>query len=105
MERDVATTVAWSKRRYLSRGQRGNFLGFNGTPYSNVLLEDLGVGEAWAAKEMWGVRKPAELSDAWRTTYKKWLELKAKERLVSEKMSHNSIQSESWPYQQPIQHA
>jgi dimethylaniline monooxygenase (N-oxide forming) len=66
MRTEVAERVAWCKRRYLSAGQLGNFLGFDGILYTSLLLEDLGVEKPWSAKGTWGVRRPEDLGKAWK---------------------------------------
>ncbi|KAH7348251.1 hypothetical protein BKA66DRAFT_477223 [Pyrenochaeta sp. MPI-SDFR-AT-0127] len=65
-EREVARQVMWSKRRYLSIGQLGNFAGFDAMSYTNVLLKDIGVVGPWIAKGTWGVRRPEDLGKAWK---------------------------------------
>ncbi|KAF2708716.1 flavin-binding monooxygenase-like protein-like protein [Pleomassaria siparia CBS 279.74] len=42
-ERDISTWIAWISRRYLSNGQLGNYVAFDGVSYADVLLEDMGV--------------------------------------------------------------
>jgi dimethylaniline monooxygenase (N-oxide forming) len=66
MQEEVALRVAWCKRRYLSTGQSGNFLGFDGILYTDLLLEDLGVDGPWKAKGTWGVRRPEDLGKSWK---------------------------------------
>jgi hypothetical protein len=44
MEREVAMSVAWSRRRYLTRGDLGHWLYFDLVPYTDALLEQLGLG-------------------------------------------------------------
>jgi dimethylaniline monooxygenase (N-oxide forming) len=66
MQREVALRVAWCKRRYLSSGRLGNFLGFDGILYTSFLLKDLGVDGPWKAKGTWGVRRPEDLGKSWR---------------------------------------
>ncbi|KAF2453310.1 putative dimethylaniline monooxygenase [Lineolata rhizophorae] len=41
MERDVAKTVSWCRKRYLSRGELGNWFYWDLIPYTDMLLEDL----------------------------------------------------------------
>jgi dimethylaniline monooxygenase (N-oxide forming) len=43
MEREVAMGVAWCRRRYLSKGALGNWLYFDLVPYTDALLEQLGL--------------------------------------------------------------
>ena len=40
---EIARLVAWNKRRYLSSGQRGNFLAFESNPYTDKLLQEVGL--------------------------------------------------------------
>lgn len=65
-EREIARQVVWSKRRYLSVGQLGNFAGFDAMAYTDVLLKDVGVEGPWRAKGTWGVRRPEDLGKAWK---------------------------------------
>jgi dimethylaniline monooxygenase (N-oxide forming) len=43
MQRDVAETVAWCKKRYLGKGQLGNWFWFDMVPYTDTLLAQLGM--------------------------------------------------------------
>lgn len=43
MERDVARTVAWCRRRYLEKGQAGQWLPWDVVPYTDLLLKELGL--------------------------------------------------------------
>ncbi|GAB7358746.1 hypothetical protein MBLNU230_g3975t1 [Neophaeotheca triangularis] len=43
MERDVAKTVAWCRRRYLLKGLRGNWFYWDLVPYTDMLLAELGL--------------------------------------------------------------
>lgn len=43
MERDVALTLAWCRKRYLSKGQLGNWFYFDLVPYTDTLLADVGL--------------------------------------------------------------
>ncbi|KAJ4370370.1 hypothetical protein N0V83_004888 [Neocucurbitaria cava] len=65
-KRDVAMQVAWSKRRYLSIGQLGNFAGFDSIMYWDMLLRDAKAEGPWRARGTWGVRRPGDLGKAWR---------------------------------------
>ena len=54
MERDVAETVAWCKKRYLGKGQFGNWFWFDMVPYTDALLAQMDLwshrrerGEGW----------------------------------------------------------
>ena len=42
-ERDVATTVAWDRRRYLNKGQLGSWFYYDVVAYADMLLEQLGL--------------------------------------------------------------
>ena len=70
-EARVAMQVAWSRRRYLSVGQLGNFSGFDLVSYVDVLLRDIGVEGSWRARGAWGVRRPADLGLAWKELLEK----------------------------------
>jgi dimethylaniline monooxygenase (N-oxide forming) len=80
MQDEVATRVAWCKRRYLSTGQLGNFLGFDSILYTSLLLKDLSVDEPWRAKGTWGVRRPGDLGKAWKLFAEKQRYMQAKMR-------------------------
>ena len=43
MEREIATGVAWCRRRYLSKGSLGHWLYFDLVPYTDALVEQLGL--------------------------------------------------------------
>lgn len=43
MRTSIAETVAWCKRRYLSKGQLGNWFWFDMVPYTDLLLQQLGL--------------------------------------------------------------
>jgi dimethylaniline monooxygenase (N-oxide forming) len=43
MEREVAMGIAWCRRRYLSKGSLGHWLYFDLVPYTDALLEQLGL--------------------------------------------------------------
>jgi dimethylaniline monooxygenase (N-oxide forming) len=43
MEKEVAMSVAWCRRRYLSKGALGHWLYFDLVPYMDALLEQLGL--------------------------------------------------------------
>ncbi|KAJ9642278.1 hypothetical protein H2199_004658 [Coniosporium tulheliwenetii] len=40
---EIADTVAWCRKRYLSKGELGNWLYFDMVPYTDTLLEQLGL--------------------------------------------------------------
>ncbi len=42
-ERDVALALAWCRKRYLSKGQLGHWLYYDLVPYTDALLEDVGL--------------------------------------------------------------
>lgn len=75
---DVARTVAWCQRRYLSTGQLGNFAGFDATLYTDVLLKDMGVEGPWRESGVWGVRRPEALGRAW----KLWMDRVGAKKIV-----------------------
>ena len=43
MEYDVAQTIAWCRRRYLAKGQSGNWFYWDVIPYTDMLLDQLGL--------------------------------------------------------------
>lgn len=43
MERDVALTLAWCRKRYLTKGYLGHWLYYDLVPYTDRLLEDVGL--------------------------------------------------------------
>lgn len=67
-EKEVASHVAWCKRRYLSNGQLGNSLVFDGILYVDSLLEDMRMqghkGKGWW-RDFTGTVLPADLGKAW----------------------------------------
>ncbi|CAK3962510.1 flavin-binding monooxygenase [Lecanosticta acicola] len=43
MESDIARTLAWFRRRYLKKGQRGNWFYWDMVPYTDMLLSEMGL--------------------------------------------------------------
>ena len=43
MRQEVAMSIAWCRRRYLSKGSSGNWLYFDLVPYTDALLKQLGL--------------------------------------------------------------
>ena len=43
MEREIAATVAWDRRRYLNKGELGSWFYFDVVDYADALLEQLGL--------------------------------------------------------------
>ncbi len=43
MESEIASTVAWCRRRYLSKGDQGNWLYWDSVPYTDALLKEVGL--------------------------------------------------------------
>jgi dimethylaniline monooxygenase (N-oxide forming) len=43
MESEVALSLAWCRKRYPSKGQLGHWLYYDLVPYTDTLLEDLGL--------------------------------------------------------------
>lgn len=43
MKHEVSKAVMWSQRRYLSKGVLGNYYYYDLVPYTDILLEDLGL--------------------------------------------------------------
>jgi hypothetical protein len=64
----VAKCIAWCRRRYLSNGQLGNCFVFDGVPYVDTLLEDMGLKahlrKGWL-KNFFAPFRPADLGRAW----------------------------------------
>ena len=57
MEREVAETVAWDRRRYLNKGELGSWFYYDVVDYCDGLLEQLGLdghrrGKGWVADLM-----------------------------------------------------
>ena len=56
MEKEVALQVAWCRRRYLTKGELGHWLYYDLVPYTDTLLEEVGIkghrksgaGDFWA---------------------------------------------------------
>jgi dimethylaniline monooxygenase (N-oxide forming) len=67
-ERDVATWIAWCKRRYLSNGELGINLLFDAVPYADLIMNDMGVtkhkGKGWLG-DFFSPFLPADLGRAW----------------------------------------
>jgi dimethylaniline monooxygenase (N-oxide forming) len=53
MERDVALKLAWCRKRYLSKGQLGHWLYYDLIPYTDTLLDDVGL-KSQRRKGWWG---------------------------------------------------
>jgi hypothetical protein len=67
-ENEIATRIAWCRRRYLSNGERGNFAGFDSLPYMDKLLKDIGATahlKGWRRDQFEPVR-PGDLGKAWK---------------------------------------
>jgi hypothetical protein len=43
MEKEVAMSIAWCRRRYLPKGELGHWLYFDLVPYTDALLQQLGL--------------------------------------------------------------
>ena len=57
IEKEVAETVAWDRRRYLNKGELGSWFYYDVVDYSDALLEQLGLnshrrGKGWIADLM-----------------------------------------------------
>jgi dimethylaniline monooxygenase (N-oxide forming) len=67
-ERNIATWIAWCRRRYLSNGGLGNAAPFDGVPYVDTLLQEMGVSahrqKGWL-KNFFATVLPADLGRAW----------------------------------------
>jgi hypothetical protein len=68
-ERDIATWIAWCKRRHLSNGGLANSAAFDSVSYVDILLQDMGVS-AHRKKGWWKYWFepvfPADLGRAWK---------------------------------------
>jgi hypothetical protein len=66
--KEIATCIAWCRRRYLSNGQLGNCFFFDGVPYVDTLLKDMGLTahkkKGWL-KNFFAPFRPADLGRAW----------------------------------------
>ena len=67
-QRDIATRIAWCRRRHLSNGSLGNSLPFDGVTYVDTLLEEIGLSahrqKGWL-RNWFGTVLPADLGRAW----------------------------------------
>lgn len=57
MEKEVALALAWCRKRYLSKGQLGHWLYYDLVPYTDRLLEDVGLSSH---------RRKGRLGDFWK---------------------------------------
>jgi hypothetical protein len=67
-EKEIATWIAWCKRRYLSNGERGNFATFDSVPYADKLLKDIGLTghrKGWF-RDFYEPFIPRDLGKAWK---------------------------------------
>jgi len=67
-EIEIATWIAWCRRRYLSNGERGNFAAFDSVPYLDKLLKDIGVTahlKGWR-RDLFEPVRPGDLGVAWK---------------------------------------
>lgn len=67
-ERSVASHVAWSKRRYLTNGELGNFAAFDTVPYLDNLLAEIGLDahrKSWW-RQVFEPFRPRDLDKAWK---------------------------------------
>jgi dimethylaniline monooxygenase (N-oxide forming) len=74
MEKKIAMFGAWSKRRYLSRGESGNYAAFDNVPYIDNLLKDIGLTahrKGWL-KDLFEPVRPADLGKAWKEYLEKY---------------------------------
>jgi hypothetical protein len=67
-EQEIATFVAWSRRRYLSNGELGNFAVFEIVTYIDKLLEDIGSPGRWKGwwRDTFAPFTPRDLDNPWR---------------------------------------
>jgi len=67
-EREIATWIAWCRRRHLSNGELANFVAFDGVPYVDGLLAQMGVTahrrKGWMGN-LFAPVMPADLGKAW----------------------------------------
>jgi dimethylaniline monooxygenase (N-oxide forming) len=67
-EKEIASWIAWCRRRYLSNGERGNFAAFDSVPYVDKLLRDMSVTahrKGWW-RDTFQVFVPGDLGMAWK---------------------------------------
>ena len=66
MELEIAETVAWSRRRYLSKGDLGSWFYFDALDYTDMLLEQVGLrshrSKGWL-KDLFGPCRAADLKN------------------------------------------
>ena len=66
MELEIGETVAWCRRRYLSKGDLGSWFYFDTLDYTDMLLEQLGLrshrSKGWL-QDLFGPCKAADLRD------------------------------------------
>lgn len=74
MELEIGETVAWCRRRYLSKGDLGSWFYFDALDYTDMLLEQLGLrshrSRGWL-KNLFGPCKAADLRNL-ADEYIKW---------------------------------
>jgi hypothetical protein len=67
-EQDVATWIAWNRRRYLSNGSLANSVVFDGVSYVDSLLQEIGLSahrqKGWL-RNWFAPFLPADLGKAW----------------------------------------
>ncbi|KAL8692514.1 MAG: hypothetical protein Q9218_002489 [Villophora microphyllina] len=54
IEKEVAETVAWDRRRYLNKGELGSWFYYDVVDYADALLEQLGLDSHRRGKGWWG---------------------------------------------------
>ena len=66
IELEVSETVAWCRRRYLNKGELGSWFFFDVIPYTDMLLDQLGLRshrqKGWL-RDFFGPCKAADLKD------------------------------------------
>lgn len=63
MEREITETVAWCRKRYLGKGQLGNWFWFDMVPYTDCLLEEIGLESHRGRKGLRDLVRPCFAED------------------------------------------
>lgn len=72
MEKDVAETVVWCRRRYLNKGQLANWFLWDCVAYTDQLLEELGLKSHFGKEGLLSPCRARSLNgliDEYRTKY------------------------------------
>ncbi|KAF2111413.1 flavin-binding monooxygenase-like protein-like protein [Lophiotrema nucula] len=67
-EKEIATWLAWNRRRYLSNGELGIYMAFDQIPYVDTLLDQMGLSahrqKGWL-KDFFAPLWPSDVGKAW----------------------------------------